>query len=46
MVQQRELFSELLRVADHMKAFISHRMDGEEELHLRLEQFETNLAAT
>lgn len=46
MVQQRELFSELLRVADHMKAFVSHRMDGEEELRLRLEQSETNLAAT
>ena len=27
-----------------MKAFVSHRIDGEEELRLRLEQSETNLA--
>lgn len=45
MVQRRELFSDLLRVANHMKAFVSHRMSGEEELHLRLEQSEANLAA-
>lgn len=29
-----------------MKAIISHRMGGEEELHSRLEQSEANLAAT
>lgn len=45
MVQQRELFSDLLRVVDHMKAFVSHRMGGEEELRSRLEQSEANLAA-
>lgn len=45
MVQRRELFSELLRVVEHMKAFITHRIDGEEELHVRLEQSETDLAA-
>lgn len=45
MVQRRELFTDLLRVADHMKAFVSHRMGGEEELHLRLEQSKANLAA-
>ena len=44
MVQQRELFSDLLRVADHMKAFVSHRIGGEERLRLRLEQSEANLA--
>lgn len=45
MVQRRELFTDLLRVADHMKAFISHRMGGEKEFHLRLGQSEANLAA-
>lgn len=37
MVQQRELFSNLLRMADHVKAFVSQLMGGEEELRLRLE---------
>lgn len=45
MVQRRELFTDLLRVADHIKVFVSHHMGGEEELRLRLEQFEANLAA-
>lgn len=45
MVQRRELFSDLLRIADHMNAFISHRMGGEEELRSRLEQSKANLAA-
>lgn len=45
MVQRCELFLDLLRVAVHMKAFVSHRMDGEEELRRRLEQYEANLAA-
>ena len=45
MVQQRELFLDLLRIADHMKAFVFHRMGGEEELHSRLEQAEANLTA-
>ena len=37
MVQQRDLFSDLLRIADYMKAFVSQRMSGEEELRSRLE---------
>lgn len=45
MVQQRELFSDLLRMADHVKAFVSQRMGCEEELRLRLEQAETSLTA-
>ena len=45
MVEQREFFSDLLRIADHMKAFVSHRMSGEEELCSRLEQAEANLTA-
>lgn len=40
-----KFFSNLLRVADHMKAFVSHRLGSEEELHLRLEQSKANLAA-
>ena len=44
MVQQRELFSDLLRAADHMKAFVSHHIGGEERLRLRLEQSEAKLA--
>ena len=44
MVQWRELFSDLLTTAAHMKAFISHHMGGEEELRLRLQQSETDLA--
>lgn len=44
MVQQHELFSNWLRVADHMKVFVSHRMRGEEQLHLRLEQSKANLS--
>lgn len=43
MVQRCELFSDLLRIVDRMKAFISHRMGGEEELRSRLEQSEANL---
>lgn len=45
MVQQRELFSDLLRIVDHMKVFVSHHMGGKEELRSRLEQSEANLAA-
>ena len=44
MAQQRELFSDLLRVVNHMKAFVSHRMGGEERLRLRLEQSKATLA--
>ena len=44
-VQQRNLFSELLRITDHMKAFVSQRVSGEEELCSRLEQAEASLSA-
>lgn len=45
MVQRRKLFTDLLKVADHIKVFVSHHMGGEEELCLRLEQSKANLAA-
>ena len=45
MVQQRDLFSDLLRISDHMKAFVSQRVSGEEELCSRLEQAEASLSA-
>ena len=45
MAQQRDLFSNLLRTADYMKAFVSQRINSEEELRLRLEQAETSLSA-
>ena len=45
MAQQRDLFSDLLRTADYMKAFVSQRINSEEELHLRLEQVEASLSA-
>ena len=44
MAQQRDLFSDLLRTADYMKAFVSQRKDSEEELRLRLEQAEASLS--
>lgn len=44
MVQRRRLFTDLLRASDHMKAFVSHRIDGEEELRQRLERSKANLA--
>ena len=45
MVQQHDLFFDLLRTADYMKAFTSQRRNSEEELRLRLEQAETSLSA-
>ena len=45
MAQQRDLFSDLLRIADYMKALVSQRINSEEELRLRLEQAETSLSA-
>ena len=45
MAQQCDLFSDLLRTANYMKAFISQRMNGEEELRSRLEQAEASLSA-
>ena len=45
MVQQHDFFIDLLRISDHMKAFVSQRMSGEEELRSRLEQAEASLSA-
>ena len=45
MAQQRDLFSNLLRTADYMRAFVSQRRNSEEELRLRLKQAEANLSA-
>ena len=45
MAQQRDLFSDLLRTADYMKAFVSQCINNEEELRLRLEQAEASLSA-
>ena len=45
MVQQHDLFSDLLRISDHMRAFVSHCKSGEEELRSRLEQAEASLFA-
>ena len=45
MVQQRDLFSDLLWIFDHMKAFVSQHMSGEEELRSRLEQAKASLSA-
>ena len=42
MAQQRDLFSDLLRTADYMKAFVSQRINNEEELRLILEQTEAS----
>ena len=45
MVRQHDLFIDLLQIFDHMKAFVSQRINNEEELHLRLERAETSLSA-
>ncbi|RVW60443.1 hypothetical protein CK203_105723 [Vitis vinifera] len=45
MVRQHDLFVDLLRISDHMKAFVFQRMSGEEELCSRLEQAEASLFA-
>ena len=44
MVQQHDLFSDLLRTADYMKAFASQRRDSEDKLRLRLEEVEASLS--
>ena len=44
MVQQHNLFTDMLRISDHMKAFVSQCMSGEEELRSRLEQAEVSLS--
>ena len=45
MAQQCDLFSDLLRTVDYMKAFVSQPISSEEDLHLRLEQAEASLSA-
>ncbi|RVW19456.1 hypothetical protein CK203_114602 [Vitis vinifera] len=44
MVQQHDLFSDLLRTADYMKAFASQRRDSEDKLRLRLEEAKASLS--
>ena len=44
MVQQHDLFTDLLRIADYMKAFASQRKDSENQLRLRLEEAEASLS--
>ncbi|RVW70028.1 hypothetical protein CK203_059025 [Vitis vinifera] len=45
MVQQHDLFSDLLRTADYTKAFVSQRKNNEEKMRLKLEQVEASLSA-
>ena len=44
MVQQHDLFTDLLRTADYMKAFASQRKNSENQLRLRLEEAEASLS--
>lgn len=44
MARQRELLSELLSGTESMRVFITHHMDGDEELRLRLERSKIDLA--
>ena len=44
MAQQHDLFTDLLRTADYMKAFASQRKNSENQLRLRLEEAETSLS--
>ena len=44
-VQQHDLFTDLLRTTDYMKAFASQRRNSEDTLRLRLEEAEANLSA-
>ena len=45
MTQQCDLFSDLLRTADYMKAFVSQRINSEGKLRLRLKQADASLSA-
>ena len=45
MAQRHDLFSDLLWTIDYMKAFVSQRINNEEELRLRLELAEASLSA-
>ena len=44
MAQQHDLFTDLLRTTDYMKAFASRRKNSEDQLRLRLEEAEATLS--
>ena len=44
MANQYDLFTDLLRTTDYMKAFATRRKDTEDQLRLRLEEAETSLS--
>ncbi|RVW34464.1 hypothetical protein CK203_081375 [Vitis vinifera] len=44
MTQQHDLFTDLLRTVDYMKAFASQRKNSENQLRLRLEEAEASLS--
>ena len=44
MAQQHDLFTDLLRTTDYMKAFVSQRKNSEDQLRLRLEEAEASLS--
>ena len=44
MANQYNLFTDLLRTTDYMKAFATRRKDTEDQLHLRLEEAEASLS--
>ncbi|RVW98102.1 hypothetical protein CK203_029018 [Vitis vinifera] len=44
MAQQHDLFTDLLRTTDYMKAFASQRKNSEDQLRLRLEEAEASLS--
>ena len=44
MVQQHDLFTDLLRTADYMKAFYLSAQKSENQLRLRLEEAEASLS--
>ena len=44
MAQQRDLFSDLLRTTDYMKAFASRHKNSEDQLRLRLTEAEASLS--
>ncbi|RVX09862.1 hypothetical protein CK203_012803 [Vitis vinifera] len=44
MAQQHDLFTDLLRTADYMKAFASQRRNNEDQMRLRLEEAEASLS--
>ena len=46
MAQQHDLFTDLLRTTDYMKAFASQRKNSKDQLRLRLEGAEASLSTT